>query len=74
MPVARGDEEWKDHGKEKKIDSLHLNQAVIMAHYLSHEARFIAVFTKIHRLREINAVTVTEALDAISNGGYWKNP
>jgi hypothetical protein len=60
--------------KKKKIDSLHLKQAVIMAHYLSHKARFIAVFAKIHRLREINAVTVTEALDAISQGGYWKKP
>jgi hypothetical protein len=60
--------------KKKKIDSLHLKPAVVMAHYLSHKARFIAVFSKIHRLREINAVTVSEALDAISNGGYWKNP
>jgi hypothetical protein len=60
--------------KKKKIDSLHLKPAVVMAHYLSHKARFIAVFSKIHRLREINAVTVTEALNAISNGGHWKNP
>jgi hypothetical protein len=57
--------------KREKIDSLHLNQAVIMAHYLSHKARFIAVFAKIHRLREINAVTVTEALDTISNFQWW---
>lgn len=60
--------------KKKKIDSLHLKPAVVMAHYLSHKARFIAVFSKIHKLRKINAVNVSEALDAISNGGYWKKP
>lgn len=59
--------------KKKKKDSLHLKPAVVMAHYLSHKARFIGVFSKIHLLRDCNTVSVTESLDAIDNGGYWKN-
>lgn len=40
--------------KKKKIDSLHLRPAAIMAHYLSHKARCIGqgLFADIHRLQE----------------------
>ena len=68
-----------DGKKKKKIESLHLQTAASVAHYLSHKARMIddgggGVFSKIHKLRQMESPwTVKKALDTVDGGGYWKN-
>lgn len=61
-------------GKKKKIESLHLMPAVLVACFLAHKARFIGegVFSRIHHIRKTNVASVTEALVVIDNGGYWR--
>jgi hypothetical protein len=83
--VARENEVGKDkntlannaatEGKKKKIESLHLMPAVLVACFLAHKARFIGegVFSQIHQIRKTNVTSVSEALSVIDNGGYWRN-
>jgi hypothetical protein len=60
--------------KAKKVDSLHLEKAIDVACYLSHKADFIGkgIFDKIHHIRRADVTSVTEALNLVDNGGYWK--
>jgi hypothetical protein len=61
--------------KKKKIESLHLMPAVLVACFLAHKARFIGegVFSQIHQIRKTNVTSVSEALSVIDRGGYWRN-
>lgn len=69
--VARDVEAPKDEGekteKKKKIESLHLMPAVLVAFFLAHKARFIGegIFDQIHRIRKADVTSVSEALDLI---------
>jgi hypothetical protein len=60
--------------KKKKIESLHLMPAVLVACFLAHKARFIGegIFAQIHKIRKANVTSVTEALQVIDDGGYCK--
>jgi len=60
--------------KKKKIQSLHLKQALYVACLLAHKARFIGegISERIHKIRKADVASVTEALGTIDNGGYWK--
>lgn len=53
--------------KRKKRDSLYLRPATVVAHYLSHKARFIekGIFDQIHKLRDLEGIGVRQALAAI---------
>jgi hypothetical protein len=68
-----GDESAKPE-KKKKMESLQLVPAVIVACFLAHKARFIGegIFAQIHQIRKMEVTSVVEALDVIDNGGYWK--
>lgn len=59
--------------KLKKVDSLHLEKAVYVACFLAHKAGFIGegIFDKIHRIRKADVTSVTEALNAMDDGGFW---
>jgi hypothetical protein len=59
--------------KKKKIQSLHLKKAVYVACFLAHKARFIGegVFDQIHTIRKADVTSVTEALRACDDGGFW---
>ena len=62
-----------DMGKEKKkkkVDSLHLLPAVFVACFLAHKARFIGegVFDQIHKIRNSDVISVSEALIAVDGG------
>lgn len=61
--------------KKKKMESLQLVPAVLVACFLAHKARFIGegIFTQIHQIRKMEVTSVEEALDVIDNGGFWKN-
>jgi len=61
--------------KPKKVDSLHLKSALYVACFLAHKARMIGygAFSQIHKIRETGAISVSEALDGIDDGGYWKS-
>jgi hypothetical protein len=69
-----GDDKTKDEKKMKKVDSLHLARAVDVACYLAHKADFIGkgIFNRIHKIRKADATSVTEALNLVDGGGYWK--
>jgi hypothetical protein len=76
LHVAREKDKNKDNAdaaveKKKKIESLYLMPAVIVACYLAHKARFIGqgIFTQIHRIARTEATTVTEALELIDGEG-----
>jgi hypothetical protein len=60
--------------KKKKVEALHLMPAVYMACFLAHKARFIGegIFAQIHQIRRCDVASVTEALEVIDNGGFWK--
>lgn len=60
--------------KTKKVDSLHLEKAIDVACYLAHKADFIGkgIFDQIHQIRKADVTSVTEALNLVDNGGYWK--
>ena len=66
-------EKDKEEKKAKKIDSLHLEKAVNVACFLAHKAGFIGhgVFNCIHKIRKADVTSVTEALEAVDDGGYW---
>lgn len=53
--------------KKKKVESLHLLPAVLVACFLAHKARFIGlgIFTQIHQIRKADVTNVTEALALI---------
>ncbi len=57
--------------KKKKVESLHLQPAVLVACFLAQKARFIGegIFTQIHQIRKADVATVTEALELIDDGG-----
>jgi hypothetical protein len=57
--------------KKKKIESLNLQPAVLVACYLAHKARLVGegVFARIHQIRKVEATSVREALNLIDNGG-----
>jgi hypothetical protein len=59
--------------KKKKIESLCLQPAVLVACYLAHKARFIGegIFSKLHQIRNSGVTSVTEALELIDDGGCW---
>ena len=59
--------------KKKKVQSLYLKKAVYVACFLAHKARFIGegIFDQIHTIRKADVTSVTEALLACENGGYW---
>jgi hypothetical protein len=63
--------------KKKKIESLHLMPAIIVACFLAHKARFIGgIFAKIHKIRKRgkDITNVTEALNLIDDGGcFWSS-
>jgi hypothetical protein len=63
-----------DSDKKKKVQSLQLKPAVYVACFLAHKARFVGagIFTFIHKIRKADVTTVSEALDAVDDGGYWK--
>ena len=76
LHVAREKDKNKDNAdaaveKKKKIESLYLMPAVIVACYLAHKARFIGqgIFTQIHRIARTEATNVTEALELIDGDG-----
>ena len=78
LHVAREKEpqKEKDTGgkseKRKKIESLHLMPAVLVACYLAHKARFIeANFGPIRQIRKAHVASVSEALEAIED--YQRN-
>ena len=60
--------------KKKKMESLQLVPAVIVACFLAHKARFIGegIFAHIHQIRKMEVTSVAEALAVIDNGGFWK--
>ena len=60
--------------KKKKVDTLQLENAVIVACFLAHKARFIGrgIFRRIQQIAVSDATTVTEALLAVDYGGYWR--
>uniref|UniRef100_A0A7S3L5M6 Uncharacterized protein n=1 Tax=Amphora coffeiformis TaxID=265554 RepID=A0A7S3L5M6_9STRA len=79
LHVAR-DTETGDDGKvekmkekKKKIESLCLQPAVLVACFLAHKARFIGngVFKQIHKIKNAPVTNVTEALEFIDDGGCW---
>jgi hypothetical protein len=57
--------------KKKKVESLHLQPAVLVACFLAQKARFIGegIFTQIHQIRKADVATVTEALELIDDSG-----
>ena len=59
--------------KKKKLESLCLQPAVLVACFLAHKARFIGegIFKKIHMIRNSSVTNVTEALELIDDGGCW---
>ena len=64
----------KEEKKVKKVDNLLLARAVDVACFLAHKADFIGkgIFDRIHKIRKADATSVTEALELVDNGGYWK--
>jgi hypothetical protein len=69
--------EAKDSEKKmKKVDSLHMEKAVNVACFLAHKASFIGngFFDSIHKIRRADVTSVSEALDLVDNGGFWKRP
>ena len=71
----KGSKETKDGEKKvKKIDSLHMEKAVTVACFLAHKASFIGqgIFDSIHKIRKADAASVSEALQLVDNGGYWR--
>ncbi|KAL7556801.1 hypothetical protein ACA910_005238 [Epithemia clementina (nom. ined.)] len=58
--------------KKKKVDSLFLTPAVLVACFLAHKARLLGAgfFEQIHRIQGHNPATVREALHLIRNRGY----
>ena len=60
--------------KHKKVDNLHLERAVFVACFLSHKAGFIGhgIFDKVHRIRKADVTSVSEALELVDDGGFWK--
>jgi hypothetical protein len=48
--------------------------ALSVVGFLAHKADFIGkgVFDKIHQIRKADVTSVTEALNLVDNGGYWK--
>jgi hypothetical protein len=64
--------------KKKKLESLHLLPAILVACFLAHKARFIGegIFAQIHKIRKRgpDITTVTEALNIIDEGGcFWSS-
>jgi hypothetical protein len=59
--------------KCKKADSLHLRPAYYVAWILTHKAKMLSkgVFGMIQNIRQVRAVSVQEALDAVDNGGFF---
>ena len=70
----RKSDEKEGEKKVKKVDSLHLEKAVYVAFFLAHKAGFIGegIFDKIHRIRKADVASVSEALDKVDDGGYWR--
>lgn len=56
--------------KKKKIETLRMIPAGLVACYLAHKARFIGegIFAQIHRIKRADVATVTEALELIDDG------
>jgi hypothetical protein len=69
-----GDGKNKEEKKLKKVDNLLLARAVDVACFLAHKADFIGkgIFDRIHKIRKADATSVTEALELVDSGGYWK--
>jgi len=59
--------------KCKKSDSLYLKPASHIAWFLTHKAKMLSkgVFSMIQNIRQVRAVSVQEALDAVDNGGFF---
>ena len=57
--------------KKKKVESLFLTPAVLVACFLAHKARLIGggFFEQIHEIRTSNVTTTRQVLDFIRNGG-----
>jgi hypothetical protein len=76
---CKGKEKGKDNKdgqkKHKKVDNLHLQRAVYVACFLAHKAGFIGqgIFNKIHMIRKTDVASVSEALEMVDEGGFWKN-
>jgi len=71
----KGSKDTKDGEKKvKKIDSLHMEKAVTVACFLAHKASFIGqgIFDSIHKIRKADAASVSEALELVDGGGYWR--
>jgi hypothetical protein len=68
------DQKVEKRRKEKKADSLYLTPASHVACFLTHKAKMLSkgVFGQIQNIRQVRAASVQEALDAVDNGGYWK--
>jgi hypothetical protein len=68
------DQKVEKRRKERKADSLYLTPASHVACFLAHKAKMLSkgVFGQIQNIRQVRAASVQEALDAVDNGGYWK--
>jgi hypothetical protein len=68
------DQKVEKRRKEKKADSLYLTPASHVACFLAHKAKMLSkgVFGQVQNIRQVRAASVQEALDAVDNGGYWK--
>ena len=71
---AKKDKGEPGEKKAKKVDSLHLEKAVNVACFLAHKALFIGngIFDKVHKIRQADVTSVTEALELVDNGGFWQ--
>jgi len=67
-------QKFEKRRKEKKADSLYLTPASHVACFLTHKAKMLSkgVFGMIQNIRQVRAASVTEALDAVDNRGYWR--
>jgi hypothetical protein len=74
LDESNPDQKVEKRRKEKKADSLYLTPASHVACFLTHKAKMLSkgVFGQIQNVRQVRAASVQEALDAVDNGGYWK--
>lgn len=71
LPQEKKGDDPEKIEKKKKVESLHLQPAVLVACFLAQKARFIGegIFTQIHQIRKADVATVTEALELIDDTG-----
>ena len=62
--------------KKKKVESLYLTPAVLVACFLAHKARLIGsgLMEQIHQIRKSNATSVREALDLLERENLDNHP